>query len=386
MTTLHWLFLEPLDVLLLRGNQLFGDAGSYGQSLMPPWPSVAAGAIRSRILVDAGIPLAEFAAGKHEHAALCTPEKPGTFTLCALHLARRNSENVEPLLPAPADLFIPSDEKEAPQLLRPAPLPAGLASSTPLPQLPMLARQGRGKPAAGSHWLTPAGWQKYLRGQAPARTDMLPASELWSTDERTGVGLKGATRSAEDGRLFANSAVCMKKDVGFAAAVAGIDAVPTDGLLRFGGDGRAVAVHHLPIAIPQPDWDAIAQQKRCRLILASPGVFTYGWLPNGFTREGDAWRFALHGVRARLVAAAVPRHATISGWDLARHQPKDAQRIAPTGSVYWLDDLDATPAALRQLAADGLWGTPCEDDARRAEGFNRLHIAQWNEKSEKQEH
>lgn len=381
--SLHWLFLEPLDALLLRGNQLFGDAGSYGQSLMPPWPSVAAGAIRSRILVDEGIPLDEFAAGKHLHGALGTPQQPGTFTLCALHLAQRKGESAELLLPAPADLFIPQEGE--PQLLRPAPLPAGLVASSPLPQLPMLALEKRSKPAA-AQWLTAAGWQKYLRGQTPARSDMLPSGDIWSTDERTGVGLDAATRSAKDGRLFVNSAIVMHKDVGFAAAVAGIDAVPTDGLLRFGGDGRAVAVHHLPIAIPQPDWDAIAAQKRCRLILASPGVFTHGWLPNGFTREGDAWRFAMHGVRARLVAAAVPRHATISGWDLARHQPKDAQRIAPTGSVYWLDELDATPDALRQLADAGLWSTPCEDDARRAEGFNRLHIAQWNEKSEKQEH
>ena len=362
---------------LLRGNQLFGDAGSYGQSLMPPWPSVAAGAIRSRILMDEGIPLKAFAEGNHPHPALGTPQQPGAFTLCALHLARRTGDSVEPLLPAPADLFIP--QEGAPQLLRPAPLPAGIQSANPLPQLPMLAAANRAKPAAGSHWLTPAGWQKYLCGQAPARDELLSGSELWRTDERTGVGLDTATRSAKDGRLFANSAIVMHKDVGFAVAVAGCQP-PADGLLRFGGDGRAVAVHSLPVTMPQPDWDAIAAQKRCRLILASPGVFADGWLPNGLTQDANgAWRFVLHGVRARLVAAAVPRHETISGWDLARHQPKAAQRTAPAGSVYWLDELDATADALRQLADAGLWGTPCEDEARRAEGFNRLHIAQWGE-------
>lgn len=41
-------FLEPLDVLFLRGNKLFGDPGSYGASLVPPWPSVAAGALLYR--------------------------------------------------------------------------------------------------------------------------------------------------------------------------------------------------------------------------------------------------------------------------------------------------------------------------------------------------
>ena len=49
------LFIEPLDVLILRGNKLFADAGSHGEALMPPWPSVAAGALRSRMLIDAGI-------------------------------------------------------------------------------------------------------------------------------------------------------------------------------------------------------------------------------------------------------------------------------------------------------------------------------------------
>lgn len=40
MTTV---LIEPLDVLILRGNKLFADAGSHGEALMPPWPSVAAG-------------------------------------------------------------------------------------------------------------------------------------------------------------------------------------------------------------------------------------------------------------------------------------------------------------------------------------------------------
>lgn len=32
------LLIEPLDVLILRGNKLFADAGSHGEALMPPWP------------------------------------------------------------------------------------------------------------------------------------------------------------------------------------------------------------------------------------------------------------------------------------------------------------------------------------------------------------
>jgi CRISPR-associated protein Cmr3 len=45
--------------------------------------------------------------------------------------------------------------------------------------------------------------------------------------------------------------------------------------------------------------------------------------------------------------------------------------------VYWLQDLDATPDALRKLVGTGLWGAGCEDAARRAEGFNRITLAHY---------
>ena len=73
----------------------------------------------------------------------------------------------------------------------------------------------------------------------------------------------------------------------------------------------------------------------------------------------------------------MPRAEVVSGWDLARWQPKPALRAAPTGSVWWLDELDATPDALRKLAETGLWREPCDDVARRAEGFNRIAIAAY---------
>ncbi|MDW8313286.1 MAG: type III-B CRISPR module-associated Cmr3 family protein, partial [Burkholderiales bacterium] len=86
-------FLEPLDVLIFRGNKLFGEAGSFGQALLPPWPSVAAGALRSRMLADDGVDPAAFARGEVEHPVLGQPTSPGPFALRAFHLARRKARN-----------------------------------------------------------------------------------------------------------------------------------------------------------------------------------------------------------------------------------------------------------------------------------------------------
>ncbi len=386
MSTVATRFIEPLDVLFLRGNKLFGDPGSFGESLVPPWPSVAAGALRSRILADDRVDLAAFGRGEVAHPTLGTPAQPGAFAVTAFHLGRRYQDGrVEALIAPPADLVISESADGQPRVLalKPTQPAAGLLASTPFAHLPMLAEDARGKPASG-YWLTESGWKKYLAGKMPLPADLVKTSALWSIDPRVGVGLDAATGSAADGKLFSVQAVAMTQrhdatgfDVGFLAAVSGA-MLPTSGTLRLGGDGRAAAIHVVAANLPEPDFAVIAQARRCRLVLATPGLFAQGWLPTGVSQAADGTlSFDLHGVRGKLICAAVPRAEIISGWDLAKWQPKPAQRAAPTGSVYWLEDLAATPDALRKLADAGLWSEVCEDSARRAEGFNRITLAAY---------
>ncbi|WP_420177185.1 type III-B CRISPR module-associated Cmr3 family protein [Kerstersia gyiorum] len=371
-------FLEPLDVLFLRGNQLFGDPGSYGEALIPPWPSVAAGAIRTRILTDAGIDPVAFGKGQLPHPELGTPECPGSFMLRAFNLARLRDGKIEILLPPPSDLALHATKGMVrAQRLVPTKLHPALRTSSPLPLLPVLAQSARSKTING-WWLRQSGWQKYLAGHTPDGTDFVRTSDLWSLDERVGVGLADATRSADDGKLFTSRAIALKDNVGFIAAVAGAT-LPDHGMLRFGGDGRAATIRPATIDWPHADYAAITASSRCRLVLTSPGIFTQGWLPNGFIADGSTYRFDLGDVQGRLVAASVTRNEVVSGWNLAgtqgKGQPKPAQRVAPAGSVYWLDELQASPDALRKLAANGLWRNPCEDAQRHAEGFNRFSLA-----------
>ncbi|MEW6133067.1 MAG: type III-B CRISPR module-associated Cmr3 family protein [Pseudomonadota bacterium] len=394
MNAIETRFLEPLDVLFLRGNKLFGDPGSYGESLVPPWPSVAAGALRSRMMADEGMDLAAFARNEIEHPALGTPGQPGAFTVTAFHLARRRDDGmVEVLIQPPADLVVTEDASGNAMVrsFTPTAPAAGILASAPFALLPVLAERERSKPASG-YWLAESGWRKYLAGETPGAADLVQAKQLWALDHRVGVGLDATTRRAADGRLFSVQAVAMTQrgnrigtdkeskkpiladyDVGFLAAVSGA-IPPQDGTVRLGGDGRAAAIRPATAALPEADFDAIARAGKCRLILASPGLFPEGWKLPGTQPDGT---FQLGEVRGRVVCAAVPRAEVVSGWDLARWQPKPARRAAPAGSVWWLDELEATPEALRKLAAHGLWNDPCEDASRRAEGFNRLWLAAW---------
>lgn len=387
------LFLQPLDVLLLRGNKLFGEPGSYGEALIPPWPSVAAGALRSRMLADAGIDWSSARGGQAvvSHPELGTPDRPGAFTIAAFQLARRNVNGIaERLYALPADLAVATvcGGGLETRMISPRALPVGIASSYGLPLHPVLAERSRSKAESGL-WLTEAGWAEYLAGRSPDAAHFLRTSELWHMDMRVGIGLDHERRAAEEKKLFSIEAIALASrshggthDIGFVVEVHGATP-PTSGLVRFGGDGRACSVIEVPSQAPCLDTGDLVQAGRLRLVSTTPGIHPHGWLPNGADpaqlRGDGAIRFELHGVTGWIVCAAVPRADIVSGFDLARWRPKPAERVAPTGSVWWIElDPGVSAFALDALAERGLWtDAEYKTQMRRAEGFNRIALAAW---------
>ena len=349
-TRTNTLFLEPLDVLYLHGNKLFGAAGDHGESLMPPWPSLAAGAIRSRLMAEGE-----------------TLESLAPFRLTRFGLARQTKDGeVEALWPLPADVIVTEDDLSGATFLRPTAPPAGIASSHALALLPALCAAKPGKPVSGL-WLNGPGIAAWLAGQPIRPAHLLRSGELWQSDPRLGIALDPTTRSAAKGKIYSTETVALREKVGFIASSSGHQRRLADGdLVRLGGDGRAAKVSRVSAAQPLTDWARIEREGRFRLILTSPGIFPDGWQPAGVA--GD------------LLAASVSRAETISGWDLITGRPKPAQRIAPTGSVYWYACRDqlADLATLKSLADNGL---PIDDPSRRAEGFNHCHVAPWAEEN-----
>ena len=369
----EYVFIEPLDVLYLRGNRGFGAPGDHAAALMPPWPSLAAGALRSRMLTDSGFHPSALEQGLPDaawNAVLGTLSRPGSFRLSAFGLAQRNNHGaVEPLHPCPADVVVTTGQAA---YLRPQ--TTALPCSGALPALALLSSAARDKPQ--TRWLTAAGWSAYLAGRLIASSELIATEALWKTDARVGVGLDEATRAARQGALFSTDAVALAGGVGLLAGVSGAAGkLPRSGLVRLGGDGRAARLS--AASIPPRDLAPLAAARQLRLVLTSPGLFLNGWRLPGLSSDG-VWSYG--GVQARLVAAAVPRAAIVSGWDLANWIPKPALRAVPAGAVYWFDDVTATAADLAQIETAGVWDEPDHFSAartRRAEGFNACVFAPW---------
>lgn len=374
-------FIEPLDVLFLRGNKLFDGAGAHGAALMPPWPSLAAGAIRSRMLTDAGINFEAFASGNPAIAnaqladVLGTPAEPGSFRIAAFTLARRTDSGIDPCFPLPADVVVTDKELGGARYLQPMAIEPVLQCSAPLSHLPVLRTDKPGK-AVGGLWLNGQGWQAYVNGQQLTKEHLLRSSKLWQTDPRLGIALDNGRGTAQTGMLYTAETVAFCEKTGFIVAVQGASGATTKhGLLRFGGDGRGATISECVWNVPQPEWQRIEREKRFRLILATPGIFEQGWRLPGLEVD-NSWYG--DGYSARLVAACVNRADTVSGWDLAERRPKPAQRTAPTASVYWFDEFNGSTETLRKLANEGLWGNqPYPDRSRKAEGFNNVFLATW---------
>ncbi|MBI3935956.1 MAG: type III-B CRISPR module-associated protein Cmr3 [Betaproteobacteria bacterium] len=393
-------FVRPTDSLFVRGNIAFGDAGEHGASVMPPQPSLFAGAFRSAILGRDAKALAAFTQhghtgraewdgvlGKLDHA---TGEvlAAGSFRITWLSLAgdispRIEQNEIEAVLPLPADLVK---------------LDLGFASLTPgepnplvadnrfLPRVAMLRTAKQEKPQTGAY-LRQSGWVKHLAGNTPDKhADSIKAEHVHARDPRLGIGLNADSRTAESGLIYTTEGFAFSpKDslfaaTGFLVGVEGADGLlPETGFLRLGGDGRGAKYRRNKFRpVDPPLLDVIADVRRFRLILMTPGLFTGGWLPEHVDRDGDAYFLRVNGCIARLACAAVPRREVISGWDLFRWKPKDAHRVAPAGSVYWFEELKGDPGKLAEWVAGGLWGEN-SDLQRRAEGYNLASLAAWKE-------
>ncbi|WP_110188695.1 type III-B CRISPR module-associated Cmr3 family protein [Pokkaliibacter plantistimulans] len=384
-------FIQPVDVLYLRGNRLFDGAGDYSEAQMPPWPSMMSGALRARILEDDGSFDSEQYAESRPYTtnnqikeAIGTPEKPGNFTLDLFTLAKRGEAGrYEVYFPAPADVFVYRDKTSQTVTAcyqHPTPPHSAIHTSAPLPMLPRLQQALRQKPESG-YWLTLAGLHAWANGQKIAAGELISSSALWKRDTRLGIALDGHSRTAAESQLYTSETVALAEDVGFIARVSGAEGVlPGNGLLRLGGDGRAASLETAAFTLPATDLDAIYNSKGFRVLTLSPCLFTEGWLPNGVTQPSDhTYRLVAGELQATLVCAAVDRPQVISGWNLAEKKPKAASRFVPAGSVYWFALDDDVPRAVLDTLHDDLSELFITqlDGQRRAEGFNRILLAPW---------
>jgi CRISPR-associated protein Cmr3 len=292
--------------------------------------------------------------------------------------------------PSPADLIADGEGRAA--ILCPIIFSPG-QGNLPASWLKPVASRVRAGKTPRWEWISKEFLQGYLVS-AESSMEAPDQAELFDSEHRIGIAIDSRTRAAAEGKLYAAEHLRLRADVSLwtAASLGNSDAASNsvnaiDRLLgeclTLGGESRMCRIlpgkENLLTQIPR------STDLRIKWVLATPAVFRGGWLPNWVSddtgevqlRAGDterrpeedrkAWRErvrALPRIRARLVAACIPKPQAFSGWDLALDTnsgdgsvqfggPKPTMLAVPGGAVYYFEAEDMESSAALVAALHG---------------------------------
>lgn len=364
---MHTYLLEPTGPLVFRSGKPFGTGSRDGANF--PWPSSIAGALRTALMDADGM--------KGEDTLQVAVGGP--------FLLRSTARGSCLYVPKPADALALLDEHDQAGLhrLRPGRLPQGVGADLPQGLAPVVLAQDapHSKPQKLARFWPLDAVLAWDRGETVDLEELKrEPAPLANTDTRTQVVIDRSSLAARDGGLFQVQGLDFgavrrtadgmggysKETWRLAARFAGaLDAR----LLHLGGERRTAWLERAnaaPLGLPKAHAEMLRDAPRLALTLLTPAPLSAGWKP-AWLDDGLVGEFpAVAGLRLKLVACALERWQGVSGWDLAKGQPKAARKAAPAGSTYWFD-IVGRPAGDWPAA---LWlASLCDEAQTRRDGW-----------------
>ena len=368
-----WVRIEPFDVLMFRDSKPFAAGESFrAHSVFPPTSYPFIGAFRSQILADIlpkiGVDFTDFAKALRSDndsnlseliSVIGTSDSYGQLSFRGPFPALLTGNAFKHLyFPAPYELGTKSR-------LSPMEVPSLTYETNPCvdeQQAPRVwSRQPLGKTLQEA-FLTDIGLIHYLEGKPPAEEETV--HELTHHEERTGIALDPETLVAKQGLFYMTEMLRLGSDypgreIGFAFEIQGLSALrdsndghlqsfslPKSAPIKLGGEGRAATyrvVNTNPLFSLKACGEEIARKidksGQFKLYLASPAVFSGGWMPDCLKHGGteEDWKLELgdkQSIQVDLTAAVMGKPLPVGGWDLAKQAPKPMVKAVPAGSTY----------------------------------------------------
>lgn len=426
---MHSYLIHSLAPLVFRSGKPF-TAQASAKDVNFPLPSAGAGLIRSLSIAQGKSNLDKNRCDlkDKDYQALLNIKSCGVYLVRYGDdaLATGNVDNVEMLLPKPANSLYIEDETGEMKLIRLAPqafdedcgsdLPAGLLYVQTVDKngQPLTVK---GKPKAGANFWTLSDVKRWQQGEnldyETVNANGLPSVP---TDTRTHVALDDDSRASDDGKLFQTASY----DLGYQACQS--DAIAKRGFddkrlgfvvlseqelsndwATFGGERRLS--QFLPLTgkcLPKPtqnDVDKINNAGGFSLTFITPVIFNNGyrpaWLNNKLdnklnnklnnneqeqakqnqTEQAQTIQGKLPNstLSVQLLAAAIERWQPVSGWDSLLWQPKANRKAVAAGSVYWFKLLE--PMNLTTL--ERLHQSLADNDYDQNDGFGLALVAPY---------
>lgn len=399
-----WL-IEPRDPLIVRdGKPIGGDARI--ETLPFPFPSTTAGAARTRMASPQG----EFSLSKENAKKLLEIPVAGPV-LAEVDVS--TGEANQYYFPAPRDALV-FPVKNAQEKL---------THLTVRRLVPQSLLPGARTDSLGEHELLPIaalGGEKTekLYDKAPAywnEANMLAWLEKTNGDEvtcvpnelglaqlpmetRTHVAIQPGERVGMDGQLFQTKGLRFTQNqqepsertkwrnvrqlaisIRASDGAIGKDVMELrNELAPIGGERRLARWRKSSRGwpeCPQGITNAIRKSKTARIVLVTPAMFKRGALPEW---NGKVWPEGK--VIATVKGACVGRPEIVSGWDMVKNGPKASRRLAPAGSVYFVQ-LRGTEKEIEKWVTDAWLSSVSDAPQDRLDGFGLALVGVWEVES-----
>lgn len=350
--------IDALDTLFFRDGKPFTmGAETWGSGIFPPYPSMVYGTLRS-LYFSYNIRELEKAASLDEPNSN-DPTAP--LTLKGHYIQYRNAL----IFPTPLDCVEEKGSKEK-NLMVLKPQKAQFISNYRTAEILRTDSKKQIK-NADDGWIDSSTLGEYLNGNHNSMYYSKLSDSVLS-EAKIGIGRNNQTRTAEDSMLYR---VGMKrlKDISIVVDIEGLNLSAKSGLMKLGGEGRPASFtvnDSLPIdACELPD-------NKLKLYLATPAIFTNGWLPKQIdtkTLEGN-----MNGIKLKLVTAAIGKPVYIGGFDIKKG-PKPMKRAVPAGSVYYFELHGSYNKA--QVIEAFHNKAISDDEIYKKQGFGIAYVGRW---------
>lgn len=353
--------IVPRDPLIFRDGKPFTAVpGERAKSIPFPYPATVAGAVRTR----KGTTFS-----KTEIEELKEKSIRGPF------LVELGNDKVHWYFPASADAL----QMSATEIHSLAPVEFGNGSSDMGNGLKLIGTKKNinEKPMKDAplywDWELVQAWLMNPDG----KLDMSKAIRGPESETRTHVSIDKDSQTALSGALFQTSGFeFIKKNGKLSDATQFALAIETDEELNdsvdtLGGERRVVYWQNSTAPLPVCDEKIktqIKNDKHCRLMLVTPAYFENGYIPKHLEETYNL----------EIVAVALPRYQTISGWDYEKGAPKPTRRLVPAGAVYFIEFKDA--GKIDKFISDKWLHSVCEENSQDyRDGFGIVLLGTWND-------
>jgi len=336
--------ITPIDSLLFRDGKPFTSGDSHNaSSIFPPKPSVFAGFIRSKILMENFDGDIENTWKKLENEIGYKNEKYGKLNIKAIFLNKDN----EYYLQSPLDLVKEkrveenkeNEEKKEKKIsvLTPKKLNLDCKTDVAIDSLPFSPKEVKFAEQE-SGFISIKNLEKYLLGENDISLNH--KCDFVESEPRVGIEIEKDRKTTKEGRLYSVEFLRFKKNCSFSVLLDEIN-FGNKGIYFMGGEKRQVFCEKCEKEnsdkILSNDFisklkNKIRQNKKIKVLLITP---SYNEINKG-NIEPEKLKNLLKDIGVTFVSACI-KTEDIGGFDIEKGQPKPIEKLISSGSVFYYE-------------------------------------------------